>query len=128
MKFSIFFKKSFYLFVFFAILLAFLTGLNLLKTTGWAAWSGLIISFLNALAGGAIISWGFGKPNKQFYGSFFGGIIGRFIIMFLALFILIKFFDLDETVLVISLLLTYFSFLMLEIWTINKLATLKESE
>ncbi len=120
-----FFKKSFLLFLIFTILLTFLKRTPVLAGTGWASWAGLFIAFANALVGFAIISWGLEKKDKQFYGAFFGGMLVRFVVIFLILFLLIKFFDFHEVVLAVSLLVFYFSFLILEIWSINKLAALR---
>ncbi|MFZ0389644.1 MAG: hypothetical protein WAN36_04220 [Calditrichia bacterium] len=88
-------------------------------------WAGLIIAFFNALAGAAVIRWGFNKPDKQFYGAFFGGMIIRFILMFLALFILVLKFEYRQIWLIASLMVAYFCFLILEVWEINKLAAFK---
>ncbi len=125
MNFREFFKKSFYLFVFYAILLTFLTLFNVLSGNVWAAWLGLIIAFLNSIGGAASISWGYEKSEKEFYGAFFGGMLLRFILIFIILFILIKLFRFNQIVLIISLLFTYFSFLVLEIWGINQYAAIK---
>jgi len=128
MNFLAFLKKSFFLFILFAILLAFFKAINILSVGVEAAWAGLVIAFLNSVMGAAIIGWGIEKPDKQFYGAFFGGMIVRLIIIFAVLFILIKIFDFNRTVLVVSLLLTYFSFLILEIWAINQYAALRGKE
>lgn len=125
MKFADFLKKSFYLLAFFAILLAFLTLGNVLEQHVTAAWAGLAISFVNFLLGVAIISWGIDRPDKQFYSAFFGGMILRLALIFTVLFILIQFVGMHEQVLVVSLLLTYFSFLVLEIWDVNKFAAMR---
>ncbi len=128
MSFGYFFKKSFLLFALYAILLAFLLQFLEISSMGLALGAGLVISFLNSVAGFATISYGFGKPDKTFYGFFFGGMLIRFLLMFFILFLLIKGFQMAITPLVISLLITYFSFLILEIWSVHKLAGLKGNE
>ncbi len=125
MDFSGFFKKSFYLFLIFTILLTFLIVTGAINKGIWAAWAGLITAFLNSVAGAAIISWGYGRSEKEFYSAFFGGMIVRFALIFLVLFVLIKIAGLHQAVLVISLLLSYFSYLILELWEINKYASVR---
>ncbi len=125
MNFLSFFKKSFYLFCLFAILFTFLSLFDLLGAGARSAWAGLVISFFNSIAGAAILSWGIERPDKEFYGAFFGGMIVRFALIFLGLYVLIKVFLFNETVLVISLVLTYFFYLGLEIWIVNKYAALR---
>ena len=125
MKFKRFFRKSFYLFTIFTILFAILTLSNTLKGVTLSAWAGLMIAFLNSLGGVGIICWGSEKSDKQFYGAFFGGMIGRFALIFIILFILIKYFAFNQAVLIVSLILTYFSFLILEIWVLSQLSVLK---
>jgi hypothetical protein len=119
MKFIIFFKNSFYLFAVFAIFLTFLILTGLLNQGILAAWVGLFLSLFNFLVGAAILSWGTGKTDKDFYGSFFGGMILRFALLFLLLWILIKYVQLNSLILTGSLLISYFAFLFLEIWLIH---------
>ncbi|MEJ2637442.1 MAG: hypothetical protein P8184_19410 [Calditrichia bacterium] len=109
----------------FAILFTFLSVVDLLGGEVRSAWAGLVISFFNSIAGAAILSWGIEKPDKEFYGAFFGGMIVRFALIFLALYVLIKVFSFNETVLVISLVVTYFFYLGLEIWIVNKYAAVR---
>jgi uncharacterized membrane protein len=120
MHYTQFLKKGFYLFTIFAIFLTFLNLSSIVQEGIGAAWAGLIISFFNFLVGAGIISWGIGKKDSQFYGAFFGGMLFRFLIIFLVLLLLVKKFNLHQLALVISLLLTYFGFLFLEIWILNK--------
>ena len=120
MKFIIFLKNSFYLFAVFAIFLSFLTLTGLLNQGIFAAWVGLFLAVFNFLIGAAILCWGTGKTDKDFYGSFLGGMILRFALLFLLLWILIKYLQLNSLVLTGSLLISYFAFLFLEIWLIHK--------
>jgi len=120
-----FLKKGFLLFLFFAIFLIFLQLIDLLQSGFLAGWVGLLISFVNFLTGAAIISWGVTKSDKKFYSLFFTGMLLRFVVIFLVLFILIKIFLLSQLVLLISLLITYFGFMAVEIWIINATAQKK---
>ena len=121
-----FFKKGFYLFAIFAIFLTFLGYSGIIHKGIGAAWAGLGISFVNFLAGAEIISWGINKKDSQFYGAFFGGMLIRLLIIFMVLLLLIKKFNINQLALVISLLLTYFGFLFVEIWILNKFSGIKE--
>jgi hypothetical protein len=85
-----------------------------------AAWSGLIIGFLNFLAGSASVSLGIRKSDKDFYSYFFGGMILRFALIFVVLFLLIRFFNMNKIILVSSLLTTYVGFMIIEVWLIYK--------
>ena len=120
MKFWDFFKKGFLLFLFFAIFLTFSAVFGLADDVIIAGWIGLGLSFFNFIAGSAIISWGVTKSDKKFYGAFFGGMIGRFAALFALLFISIKIYKIQQFALLISLLITYFSFLAIEIWIIYR--------
>ncbi len=120
MHYTYFLKKGFYLFTIFAIFLTFLDLSNIIQEGVGSAWAGLFISFFNFLLGAGIITWGIGKKDNQFYGAFFGGMLFRFLIIFLVLLLLVKKYNVHQLVLVISLLLTYFAFLFLEIWILNK--------
>ncbi len=120
MKFFNFFKKSFLLLATFAIFLTFLMTAGFLKEAVTEAWIGLAISYLNFLGGTVVIVWGINKSDKQFYTAYFGGMFIRFSVMFILLFILLKYFHLGQLSLILSLLITYFSFLALEIWIINQ--------
>jgi len=120
MKFWNFFKKGFLLFLFFAIFLTFSAVFGLADGVISAGWIGLGLSFINYLAGGAIISWGVTKSDKKFYSAFFGGMIGRFVALFALLFVCIKIFKIQQFAILISLLITYFSFLAIEIWIIYR--------
>ena len=120
MKFTIFFKNSFYLFAVFAIFLTFLTLTGWLQQGVLAAWVGLVLSLFNFLIGAAILVWGAGKTDKDFYGAFLGGIILRFFLIFVLLWVLIKQLQFHALILTGSLLISYFGFLFLEIWLIHK--------
>jgi hypothetical protein len=120
MKFTIFFKNSFYLFAVFAIFLTFLILAGWLHQGVLAAWVGLCLSLVNFLIGAAILAWGAGKTDREFYGAFFGGMILRFFLIFVLLWILIKKLQLNSLLLTGSLLISYFGFLFLEIWLIHK--------
>lgn len=113
-----FFKKGFLLFLFFAIFLTFSSLLGLSNEAVKAGWLGLGLSTLNFIAGVTIISWGATKSDKKFYGVFFGGMLARFATLFMLLFVLIKIYQVQQIALLISLLITYFSFLAIEIWII----------
>ena len=120
MKLLNFFKKGFLLFLFFAIFLTFSTVFGLPNDVVKAGWLGLGLSTLNFVAGAAILSWGAAKSDKKFYSAFFGGMLGRFATLFILLFVLIKIYQVQQIALLISLLITYFSFLTIEIWIIYR--------
>jgi len=120
MKFMVFFKKGFFLFFIFAIFLTFLMITNLVNNDINAAWIGLILGFLNFIAGVATISSGISKPDKQFFIIFFGGMALRFTLIFISLFLLIKLLDIHKVFLISSLLFSYVSFMILEIWQVHQ--------
>jgi hypothetical protein len=120
MKLRNFFKKGFLLFLFFAIFLTISALFSVSKEVVIAGWLGLGLSSLNFIAGAAILSWGATKSDKKFYSAFFGGMLSRFAILFILLFVLIKVYQIQQIALLISLLITYFSFLAIEIWIIYR--------
>lgn len=115
-----FFKKGFLLFLFFAIFLTFSSMFGLSNEAIKAGWLGLGLSILNFIAGVTILSWGATKSDKKFYSAFFLGMLVRFATLFILLFILIKVYQVQQIALLISLLITYFSFLAIEIWIIYR--------
>jgi hypothetical protein len=115
MKLTEFFKKSFFLLVVLSIFLIFLRLVNVLMGNAKEAWGGLLIAYVNFIAGVSLLNWGIEKSDKYFYSAFLGGMLARFVFMFFLLFSLIKWFDFDQTVLFFSVLIAYFSFLILEI-------------
>ncbi|OGB68963.1 MAG: hypothetical protein A2Y94_02955 [Caldithrix sp. RBG_13_44_9] len=127
MKFTIFFKNSFYLFAVFAIFLTFLTLAGWLNQGVIAAWVGLLLAWFNFLIGAAILAWGAGKTDRDFYGAFFSGMILRFILIFVLLWFLITNLQLNSLILAGSLLISYFGFLFLEIWLIHKHSVTRSS-
>lgn len=127
MKFTIFFKNSFYLFAVFAIFLTFLTLAGWLNQGVIAAWVGLLLALFNFLIGAAILAWGAGKTDRDFYGAFFGGMILRFILIFVLLWFLITNLQFNSLILAGSLLISYFGFLFLEIWLIHKYSVTRSS-
>jgi hypothetical protein len=120
MKFLDFFKKGFFLFSIFAIFLILLTVTDLVTDGIVAAWTGLILGYLNFLGGTASLCTSFSKPDKQFYSVFFGGMIVRFAILFLILLLLIIVFHMNKIWLISSLLVSYVSFMIIEIWVVHK--------
>ena len=89
-----------------------------------AAGVGLLISYINALIGFAILRWSYKKSMNEFMGSFYGGMIFRFLLIFAALFILIIGFDMPQISLIISLCMSYFTFLGLEVFIIHRYSEL----
>ncbi len=87
----------------------------------WTVYTGVAISFGNAVLGFAAISWGFHRSHQKFMLSVYGSMIFRFLLIFSLLFILIGAFNLDTVPLVSSLMISYFLFLGLEIVQIHKL-------
>ena len=85
-----------------------------------AAWLGLILGFLNFIAGVATISSGISKPDNRFFIIFFGGMALRFTFIFVSLFLLIKLWDIHKVLLISSLLFSYVSFMILEIWQVHQ--------
>lgn len=120
MKFMVFFKKGFFLFFIFAIFLTILMITNLVNNDINAAWIGLILGFLNFIAGIAALSSGISRPDNQFFIIFFGGMILRFTLIFISLFLLIKLLDIHKVLLISSLLFSYVSFMILEIWQVRQ--------
>jgi O-antigen/teichoic acid export membrane protein len=80
---------------------------------------GLIISYANTLIGFAIISWGYKRTFNKFLASIYGGMIFRFLLIFGILFVLIVGFEMPAAALIISLCVSYFVFLGLEIYVIH---------
>ena len=120
MKLVNFFKKGFLLFLFFAIFLTISALFGFSNEVVKAGWLGLGLSSLNFIAGAAILSWGAAKSDKKFYGAFLGGMLSRFATLFVMLWVLIKVFQVQQIALLLSLLITYFSFLAIEIWIIYR--------
>ena len=120
MKLVNFFKKGFLLFLFFAIFLTISALFGLSNEVVKAGWLGLGLSSLNFIAGAAILSWGATKSDKKFYGAFLGGMLSRFATLFVMLWVLIKVYQVQQIALLLSLLITYFSFLAIEIWIIYR--------
>lgn len=85
---------------------------------------GLIISYTNTLIGFAIISWGYKRSFNKFLASVYGGMIFRFLLIFGVLFVLIVAFEMPVAALLISLCVSYFIFLGLEIYVIHTHAEL----
>lgn len=81
---------------------------------------GLAISYGNTLLGFAIISWGYKRSINEFMASFYGGMIFRFLLIFVVLFVLIVTLKIEVIALIISLCVSYFVFLGLEIYLIHK--------
>lgn len=81
---------------------------------------GLIISYANTLIGFAIISWGYKRSLNKFLASIYGGMIFRFLLIFGLLFLLIVAFEMPTAALLISLCVSYFIFLGLEIYVLHK--------
>ncbi len=120
MNFMFFFKKGFFLFFIFAIFLTILMLTNLVNNDINAAWIGLTLGFLNFIAGVATISSGITKPDNRFFIIFFGGMALRFTFLFVSLFLLIKLLDIHKVLLISSLLFSYVSFMILEIWQVRQ--------
>lgn len=125
MRFLDFFKKGFLLFVTFAIFIAILQVTQVVGDDIWAVWAGVIIAFFNFVVGVFLLSWGFEKEDKYFYGAYYGGMIGRLILIFISLFVLIHFFHFAKAAILVSLIFFYFAFLVLEVWMITKNTALK---
>lgn len=123
-KFSVYLKMSLLLLVgqiLFGVLILMLLGGHDDKI---GAVIGLIISYANTLIGFAIISWGYKRSFNQFLGSIYGGMIFRFLLIFGILFVLIVAFEMPALALLISLCVSYFIFIGLEIYIIHKHAEL----
>lgn len=81
---------------------------------------GLLISYINTLLGYAIILWGYKRSMNKFMASFYGGMIFRFLLIFVVLFVLIVAFEIPIISLIVSLGISYFIFLGLEIYIIHR--------
>ncbi|NOX36167.1 MAG: hypothetical protein GXO78_01400 [Calditrichaeota bacterium] len=81
---------------------------------------GIALGYLNTLVGYAFLAWGYSRSQNAFMGAVFGGMIFRFLLLFSLLFILITAVQIEMIPLIISLLLTYFVYLAIEIWFVNK--------
>ncbi len=125
MNYFVFVRKGLGILLLFVLMILVLQKTGILQGYTREAWTGLAISFLNFLAGTAIVSWGFAKEDKKFMGSFFGGMIFRLLIIFFVLFILVHYLNFNKLILVITLLVSYFSYLVLEIFVLNQLAGLR---
>ncbi len=82
--------------------------------------TGIALGYLNAMIGYAFLAWGYTRSPNAFMGAVFGGMIFRFLLLFSLLFILITAVQIEMIPLIISLLLTYFIYLTIEIWFVNK--------
>jgi len=120
MNFMRFFRWAILLFVGFGILFFFLSEWFPLPNIKTAIWTGLLISFGNALAGFAFISIGMRRRESQFMILVFGGMFFRILLIFSLLFVLIRAFNFNESALLLSMVVTYFSFMILEIVLIHQ--------
>ncbi len=84
---------------------------------------GIFLGYLNAIIGYLILSWGMKRSQNAFMGAVFGGMIFRFLLLFSILFILIIAVHFQMIPLIISLLVSYFTFLFFEIMFVNKYTT-----
>ncbi|GAB4329764.1 MAG: hypothetical protein Kow0037_04980 [Calditrichia bacterium] len=125
MSFSLFLKKSGYVLGAMILLLLIATVANLFSFPLAPVWVALGIAYLNFIIGVAVLAWGFGKEDKQFYGAFFGGMLFRFVLMFAVLWLLIKLFHYPMFVLILALIFFYFSFLVVEILGIVQSSSLR---
>lgn len=85
---------------------------------------GLLISYGNTLLGYAIISKGYNRPINEFMALFYGGMIFRFLLIFSTLFVLIIGLELPVIAVLSSLCFSYFVFLGLEIYVVQKYSEL----
>lgn len=120
MNFLRFFRWAVFLFLFFGVFIYFLLKWLSLPNMETAIWTGLLISFGNGLAGFALIAIGMRLTHSQFMVIVFGGMFFRILLIFSLLFILIRAFEMNYVALLISLLVTYFSFMVLEIIYLHK--------
>ncbi len=120
MSFWRFLRWAILLFVGFGILFFFLSGSFPTPNIKTAIWTGLLISFGNALAGFAFISIGMRLQESQFMMMVFGGMFFRILLIFSLLFVLIRAFHFNQMALLMSLVVTYFSFMVLEIVLIHQ--------
>lgn len=98
------------------------------STTRLTIYLGIAIAFGNAVIGFAFISWGFTRSHHRFLLSVYGSMIFRFLLIFSLLFILIGAFKMDAIQLVSALMITYFLFLGLEIFLVNRMTEVKRNE
>ncbi len=125
MKFSVFVKWGLGVFLLLGLIILIGSHFGFLANYQREAWTGLFIGLGNFLIGSGIISWGFTKENKKFMGSFFGGMISRLFIVFFILFVLVYYLNFNKLVLLVTLLISYFSYLIVEILIVNQLADLR---
>gem|GEM_PF-5978767 len=126
MKFRHFLKPGIFLLLIIIVMTEGFIAVFHLGSARRTIYSGVAISFGNALIGYAAISWGFHRSQHKFLASVYGSMIFRFLLIFSLLFILIGAFNLDAVQLVSSLMITYFLFLGLEIFQLHKLNTSKK--
>lgn len=88
---------------------------------------GLLISYGNTLLGFAIISIGYKRPINEFMALFYGGMIFRFLLIFSTLFVLIVGLKLPNIAVLSSLCFSYFVFLGLEIYVVQKYSELNRN-
>jgi hypothetical protein len=91
----------------------------------WDAAIGLSIAYVNSLAGLLFICWGYNKSQNKFLGAVYASIIFRFLLIFSLLFILIGVLNFEALVLILTLCISYFSFMGLEIYVVNKNANIE---
>lgn len=113
-------KKSLVLFMGMAVFGTVILVLGADREESLAASLGLLMSFANSLLGFAIISFGHKRSINEFMAMFYGGMIFRFLLIFGILFVLIVSFQMPVLPLLAFLCVSYFVFLGLEVFIINK--------
>lgn len=115
-----FFKKNLMIFLILALISLFFLKLFGKSDKIRDAAIGLSISYVNSLIGFLFIYWGYNKSQNRFLGALYVSIIFRFLLIFSLLFVLIGILNFEALVLILTLCISYFSFMGLEIYLINK--------
>jgi|GEM_PF-1696826 len=118
--------KKFLLVILVSIVLFVLTGLVIfnLKLIGWEVLRGLFLSQLICLVYSAIgygfIRLAYKAPGSAFVSVVLGGIILRLFVMLILIIICIKLLNVKEDIFILSLLVFYIYFMILEVYYLIK--------
>jgi hypothetical protein len=88
--------------------------------------TGCLISLVNVTAGYFLIEYGIEKPNATFLKIILGGMVARLIVTPVVVVVLVRVFGFHLLSLTVSLFISYFLFLILEILFLSKKIALKK--
>jgi hypothetical protein len=87
-----------------------------------AVGAGALLAGLNALAAYGLVLWSRGRSTGAFMKAILGGLTLRLLAMLLAVVLALRVLDLPELPFVASLLAHFVSFLVLELWQVQRSA------